>query len=314
MDKLISIIMSTYNESKVELNKAIESILNQSYTNYEFIIILDNPKNDMIKKILNEYSKKDDRIKLHFNDENIGLANSLNLAIKMSSGEYIARMDADDIAFEDRLEKEINFLESNNLDMVSTNRIDIDENDLIISKKSNLPKLEKINRLLPLGNFITHPTVLIKRSVIESLNGYRNFPSSQDYDLWLRVLSKNYKIGILDEELLFYRIRTNSISNKDKYKQYLIKQYQKQLYFDRKKYGYDKFSEENLKLFLENSSYSKKKDAFNYGITVLDKGIRNLNNKKYITGIVYVLKSFTTSKAVMDEFFSTLKYKILCKI
>lgn len=314
MNKLISIIMSTYNENEVELDKSISSILNQSYTNYEFIIVLDNPRNDMIKRVLNKYKEKDNRIKLYFNDNNIGLANSLNLAIKMAKGEYIARMDADDIAFSSRLEKEIRFLEDNNLDMVSTNRIDIDENGLVICKKSKLPKMDKIKKLLILGNFITHPTVIIKRSVIESLNGYRNFPSSQDYDLWLRVLSENYKIGILDEPLLFYRIRTNSISNKDKYKQYLIKQYQKKLYFERKKYGSDKFSEENLSRFLECSNYYQEKECFNYAITVLDNGIRELKNKRYLIGISHILKSFTLNRDILNEFFSTLKYKILCKI
>ncbi|MEW8956830.1 glycosyltransferase family 2 protein, partial [Clostridium sp.] len=109
----ISIIMAAYNETRQWLSKAIESILNQSYRDFEFIIILDNPKNQELKDLITEYLKKDGRIKFFINEENLGLIKSLNKGIKEAKGEYIGRMDADDICYLNRLQVQLDFLESN---------------------------------------------------------------------------------------------------------------------------------------------------------------------------------------------------------
>src|SRR5699024_9921478 len=94
----------------------------------EFIIVLDAPDNELVLKLLKKYQTSDDRIKIIINNQNQGLAKSLNTGIKSSSGEYIARMDADDISFKNRLDVQISFLEKNaDYDIVSTNRVDIDE-------------------------------------------------------------------------------------------------------------------------------------------------------------------------------------------
>ncbi len=102
--------MSTYNETVEELKKAIDSILTQTFKNFEFIIILDNPQNYEHKKVINEYLSKDKRIIFLINESNIGLAASLNEGIENAKGDYIARMDADDISMPNRLEKEYNYL------------------------------------------------------------------------------------------------------------------------------------------------------------------------------------------------------------
>jgi glycosyltransferase involved in cell wall biosynthesis len=113
MKPYISAVMSVYNESEEYLRKSIESILNQTYTDFEFIIILDNPDNKKARDILKEYENKDDRIVLLENEKNIGLAPSLNRGVKVARGKYIARMDADDIALPQRFEKQVYFLENN---------------------------------------------------------------------------------------------------------------------------------------------------------------------------------------------------------
>ena len=93
----VSVIMSTYNEKLQYLTEAIESVLNQTFKNYEFIIILDNPQNDAIRDCVYQYAEKDFRIKVIENDSNIGLTKSLNKAIQNANGKYMSRMDADDI-------------------------------------------------------------------------------------------------------------------------------------------------------------------------------------------------------------------------
>ena len=115
---LISVLMSTYKESVDYIEKSVESILNQTYRNLEFIIVIDDPLNYALINRITKYN--DERIKLIINDRNIGLVSSLNKGLQYCKGDYIARMDADDISHIDRLEKEYNFLIKNDLDLVGT--------------------------------------------------------------------------------------------------------------------------------------------------------------------------------------------------
>ena len=202
----ISVIMSTYNESIEQIIKSIESILQQTIQEFEFIIVDDNPKNIEILHLLKEYEKKDNRIKIIINDKNLGLAKSLNKGIEACKSKYIARMDADDISINNRLEIEYKFLETNSqIDAVSGNSIIIDENDNIISKNElKYYDNDIIKKILPYQNIIVHPAVMIKTDIIKKLNGYRNFPAAQDYDLWLRMVTNNYKIGIKKSYFSFF--------------------------------------------------------------------------------------------------------------
>ena len=114
----ISVIMSVYKESPQILEQAIESILNQTFRTFEFIIILDNPSNFEAEKIIRKFSNQDNRIIYVKNEMNMGLSKSLNKAILISKYEYIARMDADDISLPTRLEDQLLYMKKNNLDLV----------------------------------------------------------------------------------------------------------------------------------------------------------------------------------------------------
>ena len=126
---LISVIMSTYREDEQFLRKAIESILIQTYTEFEFLIVADDPKNNELIEILREYEKKDARIHIYINKKNMGLANSLNALLKVAQGEFIARMDADDISMPDRLENQIVYMRQHQADVISCDVDVIDENE-----------------------------------------------------------------------------------------------------------------------------------------------------------------------------------------
>src|SRR5690348_17026682 len=106
--------MSVYNEQDDWLKQSIESILNQTYQYFEFIIVLDNPNNKAAKRLLERYQQIDNRIKLIYNEENIGLTNSLNKALEVAKGTYIARMDADDISDPRRFEIQYNYFKDHN--------------------------------------------------------------------------------------------------------------------------------------------------------------------------------------------------------
>ena len=118
MSKKISVLMSVYNDEK-NLPKSIQSILNQSYENFEFLI-LDDCSTDGTFGVLSEYVKKDERIKIFKNDKNIGLTKSLNYLINNSRGELIARQDSDDVSYKNRFYMQLKFMEENNLDACSS--------------------------------------------------------------------------------------------------------------------------------------------------------------------------------------------------
>ncbi len=129
---------------------------------------------------------------LIWNKRNIGLAASLNKGIHFARGEYIARMDADDISDVTRLEKEIIYLKRHNFDMVATNKKNIDEDGYLISEDAPIKK--DPNKILMYGNMIIHSSVLIKKEVLLDLNGYREFVNSEDWDLWLRIVERGIEL------------------------------------------------------------------------------------------------------------------------
>ena len=259
----ISVIMSFYNEKEEEITKSINSILNQTYKNWELILICDNPSRLETYNLLKKIYKYEKRIKLSINSQNIGLALSMNKAIEIAVGEYIARMDSDDICILNRFEEQINFMKKNNLDLCCSEFLFIDEEDKIFFKEYTKYSSNEIIKLLPYQNTIHHPTVMIKKNIIESVKGYRNFPCAQDYDLWLRLFEKNISMGILNKPLIKYRIRKNSISQSKKLKQINTVWYIRKCFWERKKNGKDSFTIENYNEYLRkqkvfDSNYNKK--------------------------------------------------------
>jgi len=113
-----SVIMATYKESIECLKQSIESIINQTYNDFEFIIILDNPDNKEHIAFINDYVCKDERIKFYINDKNMGLTNTLNRGLKLAEGKYICRMDADDVSMPDRIEKQLHYLNQYHYDLI----------------------------------------------------------------------------------------------------------------------------------------------------------------------------------------------------
>lgn len=223
MDELISVIMSVYNESSVQLLQSINSIVGQTYENLEIIIVNDNPRNERICQVL--YGLTDKRIKIVSNKKNEGLVYSLNKAIFLSHGSYIARMDADDVSDKYRLEKEINYLKSNNLDLVGTWIELIDEKDNDIGNMKFPISLAGIKKQIKLGGCVAHPTWLAKKELFLKLQGYRNISYCEDYDFILRALDRNYKIGNIPYFGLKYRVRNNGVSLSNKNKQLIIRRF-----------------------------------------------------------------------------------------
>lgn len=204
--KKVSVIMSTYKTEESILNEAINSILNQSYENIEFIIVCDGD--------IEEYSRikaiDNPNIKVLLNETNKGLPYSLNLAIRNSTGEYIARMDSDDIAIEDRIEKQINFMEKHKeIGVCGTNAILFGKQNG--KKEIYLNTEEQIKIQLLYRATLIHPTVMIRRCVVDEYKYNEEFTCAQDFELWSRV-SEKYKIAILPIIGLRYRVHEKQAS------------------------------------------------------------------------------------------------------
>ncbi|QOG30494.1 glycosyltransferase [Enterococcus casseliflavus] len=257
--QLISVILSIYNENILWIDQAIKSILKQTYKNIELIIILDNPKNFDAHKLLLELEKKDKRIILVFNEINIGLAKSLNIGLSIAKGDYIARMDADDISYNNRFEVQMNYFKNySELDMISASVDYINESDEFTDQNSNkLFTPRQIKKLLPIYNMLIHPTYIMKREVMENLKGYRIFDTSEDYDFSLRALSEGYTIIHISDKLLKYRRRSNSMSLGNALVSQLNSDYIRKLYKERQHLNSDSYSFEDMKKYSTVSEKEK---------------------------------------------------------
>ena len=180
--------MSVYNGMPY-LKDATESILNQTYKNVEFIIV-DDASTDGSWKYLK--STNDKRIKLIRNKKNLGLASSLNKALKVARGDYIARMDADDISLPKRLDTQVRFLDKNtNIDLCGTWVNLINKEGKIVGQKRYPTSDIKIKRVLPFYNPIIHPTLMIKTDVIHNTGYYDpSYDFAEDYELLVRSRKK----------------------------------------------------------------------------------------------------------------------------
>ena len=202
----VSVLMPTYNTGEF-LGEAIESILSQSFEDFEFIIVDDGSTDDSYR-ILAEYAKKDERIRIIKNDQNKGIVYSLNRGLRECRGEYVARMDADDIALKDRLEKQITAMEADPYTVVlgaALSYIDKSGKELGIVRRCSLDKS------LIAQNPLLHPTVVFSRAILEQhrVMYLKKYGYAEDYFLWLQ-LSRLGKLDAIDDIVLKYRLSNSA--------------------------------------------------------------------------------------------------------
>ena len=255
----ISVAMAVYNGEKY-LREAVDSILNQTFTDFEFIIINDG-STDRTREILESYN--DPRIVL-INQEHIGFTKSLNKGIALAKGDYIARQDADDISMPERLEKQLEFLENNkNVALLGTAAKIVDERGMYFQTIEFPCDYSSIQKGIKRYNPFIHGSVMFKREYFFDLGGYRDFFwTSQDYDLWLRFIEK-YEVANLLTSLYKRRIVPHSITLKNIVLQKKMSRFAKQLAKARKKGISENSLIKELKNFLELPlSLTEKKEIF----------------------------------------------------
>lgn len=209
---LVSVVMPVYNAEKY-LSQAIESILNQTYKNFEFIII-DDCSTDKSWEIIQKYAKKDKRINSFKNKNNLGQSKTVLKGINIAKGEYFLKFDNDDISAEDRIEKEVNFMEENrDYVVVGSNLKIINEENQVIGIREYPKKDEEIRKIIYYKSPFAYPAICIRKKAIDKVNYPTIFKYTDDYLLWWRLLKigKGYN---LDDFLVSYRIHSTQVKNK----------------------------------------------------------------------------------------------------
>lgn len=207
--------MSTYNEPVSYVHQSIDSILNQTYQNFELLIAVDNPLNEPVVHYLQCKRQEDKRISVIINSHNIGLSACQDKLISKSNADYIAHMDADDIAMPKRLEKELKLLQKKHLDLVGANVVDINENGNPLGTGTDYPSEDKnIKKYLYYGDCLPSSTWLFRKTIFDELRGYVNFPVCEDYDFVLRGALRGFHYGLIREPLVYYRYNPQGASKR----------------------------------------------------------------------------------------------------
>ena len=212
---LITIYMPVFNAAQF-LDQSISSILNQTFSNFEFIIV-DDASTDNSWKIIKSYAKKDKRIIAIKNKINLGVSLTSNIAISQSSGKFLARMDADDISFPDRLQKQIDFFKKNKSTVaIGGQCVVIDEFDNVIGNKNFPTKFNKIKDMIFWAVPLQQPSMMINLTKLpKNFTWYQpNQSSAEEINLMFRFMQYG-QISNLSDNLLFYRHLNNSLSHKN---------------------------------------------------------------------------------------------------
>lgn len=213
----VSVILPVFNGDKY-LAEAIESVLGQTHKNFE-LIIFDDGSTDGSLDLARSYQEKDVRVFVHTR-KNKGLVATLNEAILLSRSDYIVRMDADDICYPDRIERQLQWMIDGDFDLVGGS-VDVLEGSSIIRTKVYREESDEIKAsILIWGRNFCHPAVLARKSLYEK-HPYEDFPGIEDFVLWIRLaLDKKIKVGNLAASVLKYRMHEEQVTQSGKDKQW----------------------------------------------------------------------------------------------
>jgi glycosyltransferase involved in cell wall biosynthesis len=309
-DSLISVLMPVYNVEKY-IQKSVNSILQQTYRNFELIIV-DDCSVDGTYNIVKNMALHDNRIRLFRNKENLKISKTLNFALSQARGNFIARMDGDDISDLRRLERYYHFLQNNKpIHLVGCNLVSIDEDDNVIGKTQYFFNQKLIKKTLKYASPVSHVWMTYKY-IYDVLNGYRDVPGVEDYDFLLRMTTMGYVYTNVDEYLYSVRLRTKN-NTKFTFGPAHIKlhSYIYKLYKERLRTGRDSFCEKEYK-----KQISVNKILFNlHAISsrALLKAIALKAQKKYFEMIYYIIVSLLSPYQVR-YYINRLIYRFIRQI
>lgn len=207
--ELISVIIPFYKKKKF-IEKTIESVFNQTYNNFEIIIIYDDPEKEDLRYLTNLFGENK-KIKIIINKNNLGAGLSRNIGIDQSNGKYIAFLDADDVWHKNKIQTQISFMKKNNLRISHTSYKIIDQNDQLQSIRNarNFDNFQDLLKSCDIGL----STVILHKSIITEKLRFPNLKTKEDFVLWLKILYSGIHIGAIDDCLTYWRKTKNSLSS-----------------------------------------------------------------------------------------------------
>lgn len=311
----VAVIMSVYNEPIEYVKEAVDSILSQTLHDFQLVIVNDNPSRLDYRRFFESYN--DRRIIFHQNTENLSLAGAMNVASSLTNAPYLARMDADDIAEPNRLEKEYAILKSGQYDLVFSRYSFIDEKSepCYEDRQVKYYPPEMLKKVMLERPLIHHPTVMMTAEILHNVGGYRKLIAAEDRDLWLRMQYAGCRFYMLEECLLKYRINKESISNKQRPRQILTIFYIENLFIERLRKGDDSYSVEHCEEFLHRNGLG---DVNEEKKLLQSKGILELSAKckregQPLKAALYRIEVFLYSKQYRRFFINRLLKKKLLR-
>ena len=301
----ISVIMSVYN-GETYLEEAIESVRKQTFKNWELIIINDC-STDSTAGILADFSLRDERIKVYTNEVNLKLPSSLNKAISLCSGKYIARMDADDICLPERLEKQYKFMEENSDVALSSCRFLTVKNGVYASGGAGgRCDFKALRAMLLVSNPILHPGVIARAEVMKKFNYDTSLTCTEDLELWKRMVTDNQKIQILPECLLIYRLHDKQITSTT-----LERQHTEVLKIQKKYYPslYEEMDEEMQKFYIGGIYFRKNADIhkfLEYAKLLKSKTFENFDKNSINYALFEILAEYKRCDVAKADIFKAM--------
>lgn len=283
----VSVIMPVYNVERFIL-ESVNSILNQTYKNLELIVVDDSSTDNTYKMLIDNFSKNE-KIKILKNSENMKIVYSLNRALGYASGEFIARIDGDDIAYPDRIARQVNYLIKNpSVDLVGCDLETINESGASTGALNRFPEhfdvLKKMAYFCPPVSHIW----LCRTIIYKNLNGYR-FPSVEDYDFLLRMITSGYKFANIPNYVgMKIRIRDGSTSSLFGVSQRRAFNFVRKLYKERLMFGVEHSNSENYATYINGSRLVK---AHSLSNALCKRAVLSRGAMKYIYFVLSVIVS-----------------------
>lgn len=216
--KIVSVIMATFNDDPALLHAALESIVNQTYPHWELVVVDDSTFEPTLRVLADFANRFQERIRLRHNEKRLGFVQSLNLGLADAKGDYVARMDGDDISLPVRFATQVAYLDENlSVGIVGSDILIIDGVGTAQSSRVYPHTGIQVRSRAFFRNPIAHPTVMIRREVLRRIGFYdQGFRRAEDYELWLRAIRAGIEINNINTVLLHYRIVGTYAAKRDK--------------------------------------------------------------------------------------------------
>ncbi len=205
---LVSVVMATYNDKPEYIRKSLDSMVHQTYGNFE-LLIMDDSTDEETKAAIDEYAV-DSRVQVYREDHKLGFVPSLNKGLRLAKGAYIARMDGDDIASLDRFQKQVDYLTAHPSTDILGGQINvIDENGAVTGSRSYPLGGLRLLVFFTVRTPVAHPTVMFRRKLVDAGHQYdESLPKAEDIDFWIRMYNEGYRFNNLPDTLVNFRVES----------------------------------------------------------------------------------------------------------